>query len=104
MIHYTCDHCGREIDPEIEFRYVVKIEIAAALEPLSDESLEDDRDHLQELHQVFERAHSRPLGDDSAEDLTPRELRFDLCCDCQKKFARDPLAKDAASPMNFSQN
>jgi len=45
MIRFTCDLCKREIDPEEDLRYVVKIEIYASLDPMVLE--EDDRDHLQ---------------------------------------------------------
>lgn len=102
MVHYTCDQCGRDIDPESELRYEVKIESCAALEPQCDDP-QDDRDHLAELHRAFEKSRDNAL-DGRPEDLTPRELRFDLCCDCHQKFVRNPLAKDVATQLDFSQN
>ena len=57
MIHYSCDRCGRPIDPHDELRYVVRLEIEAVMEPLDGDVLEDDdRDHLMELHEILERA------------------------------------------------
>jgi hypothetical protein len=39
-------------------------------------------------------------------DLAPscQKFRYDLCPDCQKKFARDPLGKEAAQKFDFSEN
>ena len=34
MIHYSCDLCKRLIDPEDDLRYVVKIEVYAAVDPV----------------------------------------------------------------------
>ena len=33
-----------------------------------------------------------------------RELRYDLCPECRKKFVRDPLGKEAAQKFDFSEN
>ena len=32
MIHYSCDRCGRAIDPKEELRYVVRVEVEAVTE------------------------------------------------------------------------
>jgi len=74
MIKYSCDMCKREIDPSEQLRYVVKVEIHAAFDPL--EIDEDDRDHLQEIQDILERledADSDEVGDD-----VYQQLRFDL--------------------------
>ena len=42
MIHYSCDRCGRPVDPNEELRYVVRVEIEAVMEPIDDEVIEDD--------------------------------------------------------------
>ena len=44
MIHFTCDRCRQSIDPEEDLRYVVRMEVQAAMEPLDAEEPEDDRD------------------------------------------------------------
>ena len=51
MIHYSCDKCKRDIDPQDELRYVVKMEINAVVEP---DEADDERDHFViELHVSF---------------------------------------------------
>ncbi len=55
MIHYSCDRCKRTIDPEVDLRYVVKLETYAAMEPIEVADFEDDRDHLMEVQEILER-------------------------------------------------
>jgi hypothetical protein len=53
MIHYTCDLCKRAIDPQEDLRYVVKIEISAAFDPVVGAD-EEDPAHLQEIQEHLE--------------------------------------------------
>ena len=55
MIHFTCDCCQRDLDPNEELRYVVKMEIYAAMEPVNADELDEDSDHLLEIHEILER-------------------------------------------------
>ena len=67
MIHYSCDRCKRTLDAEQDLRYVVRIEIHAAMEPVEVDEFEDDRDHLVEIQEILERlddAESDAIGDD----------------------------------------
>ncbi len=101
MIRYSCDLCKRDLDPEHDLRYVVKIEVYAAFDPTTDGE-EDDRDHLEEIQDILERledSDSDQVGDD-----VYQQLRFDLCPECRKKFARNPLAREAAKVFDFSSN
>ena len=100
MIHYTCDCCKRALKSD-DLRYVVKMEVYAALDPPSADDLEDDRDHLQEIQDILARsddANDPRIGDDVYE-----HLRFDLCPDCRKKFTKNPLGRDRKQ-FNFSNN
>ena len=99
MIHYTCDLCKRELDPKEDLRYVVRIEIAAAFDPVVDEE-EDDRDHLEEIQDLVEHlqeAQSSHIGDD-----VYQELRFDLCPECRKRYAKNPLGREPAKVLDYS--
>ena len=100
MIRFTCDLCKREIDPEEDFRYVVKMEIFAAFDPMALD--EDDRDHLQELQDILERAED--LESDQIGDDVYQQLRFDLCPECREKFLTNPLGRESAKILNFSEN
>jgi hypothetical protein len=103
MIRYSCDLCKRELDPQDDLRYVVKIEVFAALDPAADED-ENDRDHLEEIQEVLERLEDSP-GDDVGDDVY-QQLRFDLCPECRRRFLKNPLgrAKTAKAAFGFSTN
>lgn len=101
MIHYACDVCKRPLDPERDLRYVVRMEVYAAFDNTHDEA-EDDRDHLYEIHEILERLDD--VDDEQISDEIYQQLRFDLCCDCRKKFMCDPLGRQLAAQLNFSEN
>ena len=101
VISYCCDRCKREIDPEIDLRYTVTIEIEAALDGCEQE-LVDDPDHLEELHDLLESA------DDLCSSVFNEEVyqrkQFDLCKDCFRQYTKNPLAKETSNSLGFSKN
>jgi len=102
MIHHSCDLCKREIEPEQDVRYVVKIEVYAALDPALDET-DDDRDGLAEVQEMLARMEEAD-GDELAEDDVYQQLRVDLCPECRKRFLKHPLGRVVAKQFDFSQN
>ncbi len=101
MIHYSCDCCKRPLDPERDLRYVVKMEVYAAMDPTDDE-IDGDRDHLQEIQDILQRMED---GEDEAvSDDVYQQLRYDMCSDCRTKFLSNPLPRDAAKQFIFSNN
>ena len=106
MIHHSCDICKRLIDSEQDVRYVVKMEVYAALDPALDEA-DDERDGLQEVQDMLQRMEDSELGGDAgevADDDVYQQLRFDLCPECRKKFLKAPLGREAHKQFDFSQN
>ncbi|NND96084.1 MAG: hypothetical protein HKN47_02005 [Pirellulaceae bacterium] len=101
MIHYTCDRCKRQIDTASQTRYVVKIEVQTAPEEFSAE-LEDDVDHLSELHQILENLSDEDLQD--TDDEACQLGSYDLCPDCHQQFLKNPLGRDAMLAIGFSNN
>jgi hypothetical protein len=103
MIHYSCDLCKREFDPDGDLRYVVKIEIYAAYDPNASADDDEDRDHLQEIQDILESmedAEDERIGED-----VYQQLRFDLCPECRRKFLKNPLAREMpAKAFGFSAN
>ena len=101
MLHFSCDLCGKELQPDADRRYVVKMEIYAAHDPneLTEDDLDDD--HLETLGDLLQQIEEDGLED----DLTPmyKQIRYDLCPDCHKRFLRDPLNKEAHK-FDFSEN
>jgi len=101
MIHYTCDCCKQRIDTAEELRYIVRLEVYAALDPLEDEA-DDDRDHLQEIQEVLERLDDPHEGEVC--DEVYHQNRFDLCSGCRRRFVQDPFGRPSSAHLNFSQN
>jgi hypothetical protein len=102
MIRYSCDLCRRELDPQDDLRYVVKIEIYAAFDPAAASGEDDDRDHLEEIQDVLERLEDSDCSD--VGDDVYQQLRFDLCPECRKKFVKNPLGRETAKAFGFSSN
>jgi hypothetical protein len=100
MIHYSCDLCKRTLDAD-DLRYVVKLEVYAAFDsgPLGD--ADEDGDHLQEIQDILQRAEE--AADEQISPEVYEQKRFDLCCDCRKKFLRNPLGRELKQ-FNFSKN
>ncbi len=101
MIHYSCDRCRRVLDPTEDLRYVVKIEVQAALESACPE-VEEDRDHLLEVHEILERLEAEQ-AEEIGEDIYQRK-RFDLCPECYRKFMQNPLGRESKKQLGFSKN
>ena len=104
MIRYSCDLCKRELEPEQDLRYVIKMEIYAALDPAVTSEEEEDRDHLQEIQDILERIEDAE-SDEIGEEVY-QQLRFDLCPECRKKFMKNPLGREMvmAKALGFSKN
>jgi len=101
MIHFTCDGCGKPIDQQREVRYVVRMEVYAALDA-SDDDVDEDRDHLQEIQDILERMDE--AEDDLIGDDVYKQVRFDLCSECQKRVLKSPLSALQPKQLNFSKN
>jgi hypothetical protein len=89
MITHICDRCGRPLE-QGQLRYLAKIEVVAAADPLEitfDDLLRDTRREIDALL-------------DECEQLTEEQLmrdvyvkfEFDLCRACQKAYVTDPLS------------
>ncbi|MCA9153976.1 MAG: hypothetical protein R3C99_08290 [Pirellulaceae bacterium] len=102
MIHYSCDRCKRMMDPDEDQRYVVRIEVHAAMEPLDLDELEDDRDHLMEIQEILERLEDDecdPVGDEAYQNR-----HYDLCPECYRDYIKNPLGRDLPVQIGFSDN
>ncbi len=101
MIQFYCDLCQRKIEDD-EIRYVVKLESFPVSDNVGVElELEDDRDHLLEIHEAIELQQD-PQGHDVDADLVV-EMTFDLCPECRRRVVRNPLGRDLVQ-LHFSEN
>lgn len=102
MIHYSCDRCKRTMNPESDLRYVVKVEIHAAMEPADVEEIDDDRDYLLEIQDILERLDDE--DDDAIGEDVYQKRRYDLCPDCFRSYTKNPLGREMSAHIGFSQN
>ncbi|QDT72478.1 hypothetical protein [Lacipirellula limnantheis] len=101
MLHFTCDCCKRPINPEQELRYVVRVEVYAALDPMQEET-DDEHDHLQEIQDILDRLDD--ADDDRISDEVYQQKRYDLCSNCRSAYVKNPLGRVALHELGFSQN
>ncbi len=101
MIHIYCDLCQRKIE-DSETRYIVRLETFPADDHSDPElELEEDRDHLLEIHQALET--QQPVEGQDLDEQVFIEMQFDLCPECRRRFMRNPLGRDLVQ-LQFSQN
>lgn len=89
MITHICDRCGKPIEKE-EIRYVAKIEVFAAADPLEitfEDLFIDHRPEIDRLLNACEKLSEEELMRD-----VHVQYQFDLCRECQKTYVCDPLA------------
>ena len=102
MQHFTCDVCGKELQPQDDLRYVVKIEAYAAQDPGEITDADLDEDHMEAVSQLLREEEENGLDAELIE--AHKRFRFDLCSECHKRYLRDPLARDHAQKFDFSKN
>jgi len=103
MLHITCDYCHKKILPEIDHRFVVKIEVFAAHDPDALTEADFDDDHMEAVSELL-REEEESLADTEATTPVYKNFRYDLCPECHKKFLNDPLGKEMAQKFHFSKN
>ena len=103
MVHVTCDLCGRQLTSGDDHRYVVKIEVFAAHDPAEITEADLDEDHMEAVSQLLREIEDN-LAESDAIEPSCHNLRYDLCPECQAKYLRDPLGKEASQKFDFSKN
>ena len=101
MIHYSCDMCKCELDPNHDQSYVVRMEVYPAA-IASSAANDDDRDHLEDIHEVLERFEEFEPDGMLPENDAYQSRRFDLCSACCQRFLQEPLGRRAKPQFDFS--
>jgi hypothetical protein len=83
MLHYYCDCCHKEIKPP-EVRFLIKLEMLAAAEPLVFTREEMEKDHRSELEHLVKIMEEHDPQDINDEVYVNYE--FDLCSRCRRQF------------------
>lgn len=102
MIHFTCDLCGKPLLADEDTRYVVRIEVYAACDPMEITEADLQEDHAAEMRKLIEQM--KGLSAEEAEDQVYRKFRFDLCPACQAKYLEDPLLRGSRRRTRFGEN
>ncbi len=102
MLHITCDLCGKELHPEEDVHYVVRIEAFPSRDPreITEADLEDD--HLEAISKILQEMEDNPEAAPLAEPT--KNFRYDLCGKCHLRYVRDPLGRGQLEKLNFSEN
>ena len=101
MIHYSCDMCKCEFDPKHDTSYVVRMEVYPAPAE-TDAAIDNDRDHLEDIHEVLERFEEFDADGQLARNRhvsNPPLRSVQRCC---KQFLKQPLGRSAAPQFDFS--
>ncbi|HET6442363.1 MAG TPA: hypothetical protein VM219_07145 [Phycisphaerae bacterium] len=102
MVHYTCDMCGKPLLADEDTRYVVKIEVHAAYDPMeiTDEDLAKDQNG--EIQDLLDQM--ADMDAEKLEEQVYKSFRFDLCPSCQAKYLQDPLFRSVRKRIPFGDN
>ena len=101
MQHFTCDLCLRQLDPENDGSYVVRMDVSPA-DNCKSVPIDDDRDYLEEFNEILERYEEfEDNGPYLGSDNYLRK-RFHLCGECGKRFMQAPLGKNLPQRLELS--
>ena len=85
-----CDRCGRTLLYDEDHRYVVRIEVFAAYDPLEVAGDDLKRDRRAELEELVEQMNA--MSDEEIEEGIHKTFEFNLCTECQRRYIKDPLS------------
>lgn len=83
-----CDRCGQLIE-EGALRYIAKIQVYAAYDPLNIDFEDMTRDHTEEIQEILKRCEG--LSEEELMQDVYVDFVFDLCRACQRNYIKDPL-------------
>ncbi len=88
MTTRLCDRCGQLIE-ERSLRYIAKIQVYAAYDPLNIDFEDATRDHTEEIRAILKSCEG--LSEEELMRDVYVEFQFDLCRACQRSYLKDPL-------------
>lgn len=87
----TCDMCGKVLLADEDTRYIVKVEVYAAYDPMELTEDEVRQDHSAEMARLLRRVADMDAAE--LEDQVYKAFRFDLCPACQRIYVGNPLPR-----------
>ena len=83
-----CNRCGELIE-EGALRYIAKIQVYAAYDPLNIDFEDTTRDHTNEIREILKRC--QDLSEEELMQDVYVDFQFDLCRPCQRFYIKEPL-------------
>jgi hypothetical protein len=102
MIHFTCDLCGKVLGAGEDSRFVVKVEVYAAYDPMEITSEEIEEDRHEEIEDLLDEMSD--MESEALEDQVYKTFRYDLCSECHAAYLQDPLGKSVRLRARFGHN
>jgi hypothetical protein len=81
----TCDVCGKPLLADEDLRYVARIEVYAAYDPMELTAEDLRADNRAEIERLVRLMHKRDPSELAAQVY--EEFRFDMCPQCRKVYA-----------------
>lgn len=91
MDHCICDMCGKDLLGE-DIRYVMKMEIYCAYDPMEITYKDLAKDHKKEIQALIKEINK--IDPEELQNQVYYMREFDLCKECHKKMLMDPLGKN----------
>ena len=89
MAGFCCDMCGKPLLVDSGVRYIARIEVFAAYDPMELTAEDLKRDRMKEIRELAQRLAG--LDPRELEDQVYKSFTFDLCPECQKEYLKRPL-------------
>ena len=89
MAQFCCDMCGKPLLVDEDVRYVVRVEVFAAYDPMELSAEDLKRDRLKEIRELVKRMEA--MAPQELEDQVYKQLTFEVCPACRKKYLKNPL-------------
>ncbi len=91
MSGFVCDRCGKPLLVDEDVRYILKMEVYAAYDPMEVTSEDLTKDRRTELAELVEKM--KTMDAEALEDSVHKRMAFDLCPTCQQAFLKNPLGR-----------
>lgn len=91
MSGFVCDRCGKPLLVDEDVRYILKMEVYAAYDPMELTSQDLAGDRRKELAELIEKM--KGMDPEELEDSVHRMMSFDLCPPCQRAILKNPLGR-----------
>jgi hypothetical protein len=88
---FVCDRCGKALLVDEDVRYILKMEVYAAYDPMELTAADLGPDRRKELAELVEKMKEMDAGE--VQDSIHKEMVFDLCPGCQREMLKDPLGR-----------